>query len=169
MIDQITVPTQYQTSLKVFDAYQRGWTHGQGIACHNVPTLGDKVWTESMGEVTVDKDNIKEVHMNNCFAAEENSRSYSPFEFTASEFNAAGEFDCWRVSYGHHEDVSEETYETEQEASAAAASEGWLSTDIIFCPSHESLWEAFEAGTSDAIIADLDTYSDDDYEGDGDY
>jgi hypothetical protein len=30
-------------------------------------------------------------------------------------------------------------------------------------PSSDELWEAFEAGTADAIRADIDTYSDADY------
>ncbi len=54
------------------DAYARGWNHGHGIACHNVPELGATVWCDTLGRVTVGADNI---------------RSYSPFEFTAHEFN----------------------------------------------------------------------------------
>lgn len=40
-----------------------------------------------MGEITIDADNIREAHQSLCFEAESNSRSYSPFEFTAHEFN----------------------------------------------------------------------------------
>jgi hypothetical protein len=121
-----TIPADYAKSDKLKDAYRRGWSHGHGIACHNVPHLGDKVWTEGLGRVTVDAENIREVHTDFCFQAESNSRCYSPFEFTAHEFNEAGEGD------------------DENESS-------------------EELWEAFEAGTSDAIMADLATYEDDDY------
>ena len=73
------------------DAYRRGWNHGHGIACHNVPELGARLFVEDMGRVTVDAENIREVHASFCYAAESNSRSYSPFEFTAHEFNSA---DC---------------------------------------------------------------------------
>lgn len=69
------------------DAYARGWNHGHGIACHNVPRLGDKLFCDSLGRVTVDADNIREVHQSLCYEAESNSRSYSPFEFIAHEFN----------------------------------------------------------------------------------
>lgn len=69
------------------EAYNMGRNHGHGFACHNVPKLGDKLWLDDMGRVTVDADNIREVHQSLCFAAETNSRCYSPFEFTAHEFN----------------------------------------------------------------------------------
>lgn len=101
------------------DAYARGWNHGHGIACHNVPEMGATFWTGSLGRVTVDADNVREVHAACCYDAEANSRCYSPFEFTAREFN-------------------------ESEDS-------------------EALWEAFERGISDAIEADLATYTDEDY------
>lgn len=101
------------------DAYARGWNHGQGFACHNVPTIGETVWCDALGRVTVDADNVREVHQAFCYEAESNSRSYSPFEFTAHEFNESDE--------------------------------------------SEALWAAFEQGTSDAIEADLATYTDENY------
>lgn len=101
------------------DAYRRGWSHGHGVACHNVPDLGARLFLDDLGRVTVDRDNVREVHQSLCFAAAENSRCYSPFEYTAKEFN-----------------------------------------DSEFC---EELWEAFETGTTDAIFADLETYTDEDY------
>lgn len=69
------------------DAYLRGYDHGHGIACHNVPTLGETLLTDGLGRVTVDAENIRDVHQSECYSAESNSRCYSPFEFTASEFN----------------------------------------------------------------------------------
>ena len=69
------------------DAYARGWNHGHGIACHNVPELGATIWCEGLGRVTVDAENIREVHQAFCYEAESNSRDYSPFEFTAHAFN----------------------------------------------------------------------------------
>lgn len=120
-----SIPADFASDEKQTDAYRRGWNHGHGIACHNVPSLGDKIWTESLGRVVVDAENIREVHQDACFAAADNSRSYSPFEFTAHEFNEADETD----------------------------GEGTT----------ESLWEAFERGTADAITADLAEYNDENY------
>ncbi len=76
------------------DAYARGYNHGHGIACHNVPTMGDEIFCDSLGHVTVDEENIREVHEALCYEAESSSRDYSPFEFTAHEFNSLGEFDA---------------------------------------------------------------------------
>ena len=126
-----TIPQAF-TAPHLEDAYRRGWNHGHGFACHNVPRLGDKLFVEDMGRVTVDAENIREVHTSNCYSAESNSRSYSPFEFTAKEFNDA---DC----------DDDGNFDPDKEGSA------------------EELWEAFEAGTNDAISADLDEYTDEDY------
>lgn len=68
-------------------AYDRGWNHGHGIACHNVPTIGATVRTEDSERIEVTADNIREIHASECHSAADNSRSYTPFEFTASEFN----------------------------------------------------------------------------------
>lgn len=108
------------------DAYATGWNHGHGIACHNVPTIGETIRTDSLGRVTIDAENIRDVHQDFCYQAADNSKSYSPFEFTAHAFNEAGEGDDDN-------------------------------------PSSEELWEAFEEGVSDAIAADLATYTDADY------
>lgn len=120
-----TVPHPFENDTLLRSAYRRGWNHGHGFACHNVPKLGDRLWVESLGRVTVDRDNIREVHESLCYAAESNSRQFSPFEFVAREFNSADE----------------------------EIGEGVT----------ESLWEAFEAGISDSIGADLATYTDADY------
>lgn len=126
-----TIPAEYQRA-DLDSAYRRGWNHGHGIACHNVPRLGDKLFVEDMGRVTVDAENIREVHASHCCAAESNSRSYSPFEFTAHEFNSA---------------------ETDENGDVDPDKEGVS----------EELWQAFEAGASDAISADLAEYTDSDY------
>lgn len=81
---------KYETEAEQ-DAYLRGYDHGRGIAGYNVPTLGESVHTEDMGRVTVTAENIRDVHASECYAAESNSRCYSPFEFTASEFNESDE------------------------------------------------------------------------------
>ena len=113
-----TIPALYSTDSNLERAYRMGWNHGHGFACHNLPSIGDAIdrsldWV-GLGKV-VTAEHIAEYHEVLCFAAESNSREYSPFEFTAHEFN-------------------------ESEDS-------------------ESLWEAFEAGTSDSIREDLKSYS----------
>jgi hypothetical protein len=157
-----TVPHPHDAHEDLARAYRIGWSHGHGLACHNVPRLGDKLRLDSIGRVTVDVSNIRDVHAELCFAAEENSRQYSPFEFTAHEFNSS-EDGGWRVCYDH-DDMSEETYETEAEAVAAGEAEGWgPDVDVIEVQSSEDLWSAFEAGTADAIFADLAEYDDESY------
>lgn len=111
------VPRPYSRG-KYRAAYLRGWQHGHGIACHNVPRIGDRIdkgvdWVGHGDRVTAD--NIADYHALLCHAAADNSRQFSPFEFTAHEFNS-------------DED-------------------------------HEALWDAFEAGTTDAIAADLRGYT----------
>jgi hypothetical protein len=127
-----SVPFPYSGDDLLTSAYRRGWSHAHGIACHNVPKLGERVRTESMGRVTVDAENIRDVHAAHCYEAESNQRSFSPFEFTAHEFNSA---DC--------DDNGK--FDPDKEGTAA------------------ELWEAFDAGVSDAINADLKGYTDDDY------
>lgn len=89
----MNIPDQYQTNEILSSAYSRGWNHGHGFACHNVPTLGETVRTDDMGKVTIDADNIREVHQSFCYSAESNSRDFSPFEFIAHEFNSLGDDD----------------------------------------------------------------------------
>ena len=84
-----SIPAAYQ-SADLERAYRLGWNHGHGIACNNVPTVGDSIvpWVDwvGLGKV-VTSENIAEYHELLCFAAESNSRDYSPFEFVAHEFN----------------------------------------------------------------------------------
>jgi hypothetical protein len=99
-----TIPHEFAQDDKLAEAYRMGWNHGHGLACHNVPRLGDKLHLDDLGRVTVDADNIREVHASLCYAAEMNSRQFSPFEFTAHAFNEPAEFtgldpdDCEGVS-----------------------------------------------------------------------
>jgi hypothetical protein len=84
-----SIPAAYQ-SADLENAYRIGWRAGHGIACHNVPDIGDRIdrsvdWV-GLGKV-VTSENIAEYHELLCFAAESNSRDYSPFEFVAHEFN----------------------------------------------------------------------------------
>lgn len=84
------IPAAYSAYSALERAYRIGWNHGHGIACHNVPSIGDSIdrsvdWI-GLGK-TVTADNIAEYHEALCFAAESGSREYSPFEFIAHEFN----------------------------------------------------------------------------------
>jgi hypothetical protein len=126
-------PNKYAANETLTRAYAKGYNHGHGIACHNVPDMGAHVWTEDMGRMVVNRENIRDIHQSFCFQAESNSRQYSPFEFTAHEFNSLGNGDECEGG----EELSETT--------------------------SEEAWEAFEEGVSDAILADLATYTDEDY------
>lgn len=87
----LKVPREFSRGAKIKDAYARGLNHGNGIACHNVPRLGDPIDKGvdyvGLGD-TVDAENIREYHELLCHAGADNSRQYSPFECTASEFNS---------------------------------------------------------------------------------
>lgn len=84
------IPAAYAADSALERAYRLGWNQGHGIACHNVPSIGDAIdrsidWI-GLGK-TVTPDNIAEYHEALCFAAESISREYSPFEFIAHELN----------------------------------------------------------------------------------
>lgn len=79
-----TVPSEYAAHENI---YRAGWAHGHGFACHNVPKVGETYWFDHVGKITCNADNIRELHEVACFAAEENSRQYSPFEMIAHEIN----------------------------------------------------------------------------------
>ena len=158
----------------VKSAYVRGLRSGHGIACHNVPTLGDKVFSDALGRVTVDADNIREVHESACFEAESSSRDFSPFEFTAHEFNEAGDGGfVWvdtadNAAYGQIFDSEDDAQAAkEKTAQAIADAEECDVSGVVLTlreiPSSEELWEAYDAGVAEAIRADLATYSDADY------
>lgn len=83
------LPKDYEGKPSLIEAYQRGWNHGHGFACHNIPTIGETYWTDGEGKPVCDAENIRDVHASLCYAAESNSRQFSPFEFTAHEFNSA--------------------------------------------------------------------------------
>ena len=84
----MNIPDTYAANETLSSAYRNGWNHGHGIACHNVPEIGAKLFVEDMGRVTVDANNIREVHQSFCFSAESNSRQYSPFEFLAHDLKS---------------------------------------------------------------------------------
>lgn len=166
MAPRHTIPAAYAAPA-LRDAYERGFDHGHGLACHNRPRLGDKLFVESLGRVVVDAGNIREVHEALCFEAESHSRCYSPFEFTAHEFNSADrelepeflEADgdlpaAWIVPDENGDNLAGEDFPSREAAQA------WIDAQ----PSSDELWEAFDAGIGDAIAADLAEYTDEDYE-----
>lgn len=70
-------------------AYENGFARGYNCASwQDLPEIGSKIWTESDGKVTVDEDNQWDVVQDLAFQSESNDRDYSPFEFTAHEFNS---------------------------------------------------------------------------------
>lgn len=101
-------PEKYSTNETLSNAYERGWNHGHGIACHNVPELGKNYRLNSLGRITCDSENIREIHEAICYEAESNSRDFSPFEFTAHEFNTIGDGE-------ESETTSEEAWEAFEE------------------------------------------------------
>ena len=89
----MNTPEKYLTNEILSDAYACGWNHGHGIACHNVPEIGTNYRLDALGRMECDAENIREIHEALCYEAESNSRDFSPFEFTAHEFNSLGDDD----------------------------------------------------------------------------
>ena len=61
----IEIPAAYATDPNLERAYRLGRNHGHGIACHNVPSIGDSIcrsidWI-GLGK-TVTEDNAKDYH-----------------------------------------------------------------------------------------------------------
>jgi hypothetical protein len=85
---------QYKTPTTK-DAYDRGFVRGYSCASwQDLPELGQSVFTDSDGRQTVDEDNQWDIVQSLAYESESNDRSYSPFEFTASEFNKARNADA---------------------------------------------------------------------------
>lgn len=107
----INVPKQFKTPT-TRDAYLRGYDRGFSCASWiDLPEIGDTLWTESDGRITADEDNQWDIVQSLAYDGESHDRKYSPFEFTASEFNKAR--------------------------------------------NSEARWEAFDAGISDGISANI--------------
>jgi hypothetical protein len=138
------------------NAYRKGWQQGHGIACFNVPSIGEKVFSESLGRILVTSENIREVHEDLCYQAANNSRSYSPFEFIANEFNNYSD-GGWFIMSSGEEPIG--PFETKEEAEREANGE-----EVAELPSADEMWEAFERGVSDSITNDLSSYTDEFYE-----
>lgn len=149
------IPDSYNSCDTLRDAYADGWNAGHGIACHNVPQLGARLRTDSLGLVVVRADNVREVHESLCFEAESNCRSYSPFEFTAHRLNHLGDGGFFVMEDGEE---PRGPFDTQAEAEAEADGD-----DVAELPSSDEAWEAYDAGVCDAIRADLTTYTDEHY------
>jgi hypothetical protein len=80
---------QYKTPTTK-DAYARGFERGYNCASwQDLPEIGETVRTDSDGRVTVDESNQWDVVSSLAYESESNGRDFSPFEFTAHEFNMA--------------------------------------------------------------------------------
>ena len=79
---------------RIADAFKEGWNQAHGIACHNVPQVGDEVPSDVdwVGYRYVDKDNVRDVHELYCCHAEEHMRCFSPWEHVANDLNSADEW-----------------------------------------------------------------------------
>lgn len=76
------------------DAYKRGFERGFNVASwQNLPEVGEEIWTDGDGKVTVDEDNQWDVVQSLAYEGESNDRQFSPFEFTAHEFNESEDSD----------------------------------------------------------------------------
>jgi hypothetical protein len=72
------------------DSYTRGFERGYNVASwQDIPEIGAELWLDSEGKITVDVDNLWDTIQSLAYQGESNDRSFSPFEFTAHEFNEA--------------------------------------------------------------------------------
>lgn len=105
------IPKQFKTPTTK-DAYIRGYDRGFNCASwQDLPEVGAKLYLDSEGRIEVTEENQWDVVQSMAYESESNDRDYSPFEFTASEFNKAR--------------------------------------------NSEARWEAFDAGISDGIAANI--------------
>lgn len=102
-----TVPAEYAGKDHFDSSYRHGWNRGHGIACHNMPKIGQRLFSESLGRMTVDAENIREVHESACFESEMNSRDYSPFEHFAHELNSLEEFDSEKAWEAYDQGIAD--------------------------------------------------------------
>jgi hypothetical protein len=138
-----TIPSAYAENDTLADVYLSGFNYGRGLACHNVPTLGAKfpnireVHEASSDDprITVDEENIREVHEATCFGTRLRQQQ--------------------QAMVGRH-------YSRQYEAISDGIFRLGEGTDAGG-PSSGEAWDAFDAGMSDAIQADIATYTDADY------
>jgi hypothetical protein len=75
------------------DAYLRGFDRGYSCASHNdLPEIGETVDEHDCDVTLVETtEDQADVLSHRAYEGESNDRSFTPFEFTAKEFNDAGE------------------------------------------------------------------------------
>jgi len=111
-------PTEYER-----EAFAAGYDHAHGIACHNVPKIGETYWLEDIASVTPETaEQAKEIHSLLCFAAEMNARCFSPWEYIAKEINSLDEDSC---------DTAWKAYDAGVEAAIFHDLDGYTSDDYI--------------------------------------
>ena len=91
-IDAMTPPEEFEA---ICDAFGEGWNHAHGIACHNVPQIGDQIdscvdWV-GLGD-KVDESNVRDVHEIYCHESEMHARCFSPWEYIAHDINSHDEW-----------------------------------------------------------------------------
>lgn len=89
-----TIPEAYTAHENLEAAYRHGWNHGHGVACHNVPSIGDTIrkCADHMGlGDTVTADTIADYHLHLCHAAADSSHDFNPYDFEGS----APDEDLW--------------------------------------------------------------------------
>jgi hypothetical protein len=85
------------------DIYQSGFDRGFSIASwQDIPAIGYRVprYYNCIVETVNDNTDREDAFYCLCYMAEENNRSYSPFEFTAKDLNDLQEskpYDVWQV------------------------------------------------------------------------
>ncbi len=86
------VPQAYANDPALKDAYERGYKRGDSCASWcDMPEIGDAIprSVDWVGYRVVTDENQADVHTMYAHESESNNRQYSPFEFTAHEFNSS--------------------------------------------------------------------------------
>lgn len=105
------VPSDYQGG-SIEAAYRQGWSAGHGVACHCVPSLGDRIRPDidyvGLGRV-VNAANIREWHELLCHA-----------QVTPGEFETLADEEAWEAGKQAAIAADLAEYENEQYGLAAA-------------------------------------------------
>ena len=97
-------PSQHQRS-----AFEAGYSHAHGIACHCVPRIGATVLLED-GPTEVTEENAMEVHEYLSLETEERGRQFTPWEFTARDINDLDEIEQAEAWEAYDEGVTAAIY-----------------------------------------------------------
>jgi len=102
----IAARDEYKTGFER-EAFSAGYDHAHGIACHNVPHVGEMVRPETLSCVRVeDVAHARELHETLCYEAEMNARCFSPWEYTAHKINSLDEFEAEAAWEAYDEGVA---------------------------------------------------------------